>query len=187
MTLVEAAVQTTPIDGLLVIRLKQAHEPRGAVREFYRASQWQTDELGAAVDGPWAQVNITESRRGAIRGLHGEAMNKLVGIVSGRALGAYLDAREGSPTYGVVHTVPLEKGTQVFVPKGVCNGFQSVSEETQYLYCFDNEWQPGMPGTAYNPLSPDLGIEWPVPVDVDDPAQVSVKDRSATVWTVPER
>ena len=126
------------------------------MREFYRGSVWEHDELRSRVDGPWAQVNITESKRGAIRGLHGEAMNKLVGIVSGQALGAYLDAREGSPTYGAVHTVPLEKGTQVFVPKGVCNGFQSVSDETQYLYCFDTEWRPGMPGVAYNPLSPDL-------------------------------
>jgi dTDP-4-dehydrorhamnose 3,5-epimerase len=177
------SVETTTIDGLLVIHLKQVEEPRGAVREFYRASVWERDELRSRAAGPWAQVNVTESRRGSIRGLHGEAMNKLVGIVSGRALGAYLDAREGSPTYGAVVTVPLEKGIQVFVPKGVCNGFQSLSDETQYLYCFDAEWRPGMPGVAYNPLSPDLGIEWPVPVDVDDPAQVSVKDRSATVWT----
>jgi dTDP-4-dehydrorhamnose 3,5-epimerase len=182
----DVTVDTTPIDGLLVFRLKQVEDPRGTVREFYRGSVWEHDELRSRVAGPWAQINVTESRRGAIRGLHGEAMTKLVGIVSGAALGAYLDAREDSPTYGAVHTVSLEKGTQVLVPSGVCNGFQSLSDETQYLYCFDNEWRPGMPGTAFNPLSPDLGIEWPLPVDVDDPAQLSVKDRSATVWTVPK-
>ena len=33
-----------------------------------------------------------------------------------------------------------------------------------------------MAGTAVNPLDPELAIAWPVPVDVDDPAQVSVKD-----------
>lgn len=179
-------METTAIDGLLVIRLKQVEEPRGAVREFYRASAWEHEALRSRVAGPWAQVNVTESRRGAIRGLHGEAMNKLVGIVSGQALGAYLDAREGSPTYGVVHTVSLTKGVQVFVPRGVCNGFQSLADETQYLYCFDAEWRPGMPGTAYDPLSPDLGIVWPVPVDADDPAQLSAKDRSAAVWTAPK-
>jgi dTDP-4-dehydrorhamnose 3,5-epimerase len=47
---------------------------------------------------------------------------------------------------------------------------------TQYLYTFDQEWAPGMAGTAVNPLDPALGIEWPVPVDIEDPAQVSVKD-----------
>jgi dTDP-4-dehydrorhamnose 3,5-epimerase len=53
-----------------------------------------------------------------------------------------------------------------------------VSEgTTQYLYTFDSEWVPGMAGTAVNPLDPELGIAWPVPVDVDDAAQLSAKDR----------
>jgi len=66
-------------------------------------------------------------------------------------------------------TVPLVKGTQVLVPAGVCNGFQSVSPGiSQYLYCFDAEWVPGMSGTAVNPLDPDLGIVWPLPVDGND-------------------
>ena len=120
----EVMVESTPIDGLLVVRLKQVDDERGTVREFFRASQWEHDRLTGCLEGPWAQVNVTESGRGVIRGLHGEAMNKLVGVVSGSALGAYLDARAGSATYGVVHTVSLEKGTQFFVPKG---GVQRVS------------------------------------------------------------
>jgi dTDP-4-dehydrorhamnose 3,5-epimerase len=67
----------------------------------------------------------------------------------------------------------------VFVPKGVCNGFQATSEGgCTYLYCFDNEWQPGMSGVAVHPLDPELGIAWPIPVDVDDPAAISAKDRA---------
>lgn len=181
------AIESTSIDGLLVIRLKQAQDARGTVREFYRSSAWPDGAEGSAVPGPWLQVNVTETRRGAVRGLHGEAMNKLVGIVAGRALGAYLDARPGSPTYGAVHTCPLEKGTQVFVPRGVCNGFQALADETQYLYCFDDEWRVGMPGTAFSPLSPDLGIAWPIPVDPSDPAQISTKDRDAPHWRAEQR
>ena len=79
-----------------------------------------------------------------MRGLHGEAMTKLVGCVAGEAYGAYLDARPDSASYGKVVTVELRPGTQVLVPAGVCNGFQSVSEQgTQYLYCFTEEWRPG--------------------------------------------
>lgn len=175
------AIDRTPIDGLLALRLKQVHDPRGTVREFYRDSAWDRPL------GPWAQVNVTETRRGAVRGLHGEAMNKLVGVVSGEALGAYLDAREDSPTYGVVHTVRLVKGVQVFVPRGVCNGFQSLADETQYLYCFDSEWRPGMAGTAFSPLSADLGIAWPLRVDADDPAQIPPEDRDAASWVARTR
>jgi dTDP-4-dehydrorhamnose 3,5-epimerase len=36
-----------------------------------------------------------------------------------------------------------------------------------------------MAGVAVNPLDPALGIAWPLPVDVGDPSQISVKDVSA--------
>ncbi len=34
-----------------------------------------------------------------------------------------------------------------------------------------------MAGTAVNPLDPQLGIEWPLPIDADDPTVLSAKDR----------
>jgi dTDP-4-dehydrorhamnose 3,5-epimerase len=72
----------------------------------------------------------------------------------------------------------LTQGTQVLVPAGVCNGFQSVSPGvTQYLYCFTSEWVVGMAGVTANALDLSLEIDWPIPVDVSDPAQLSVKDR----------
>ena len=163
----------TEIEGLLVFDMKQVSDERGTVREFFRESAYP--DLGA-----WKQINITESHHGAIRGLHGESMTKLVACVSGEAYGAYLDARPDSTTYGKVVTINLTAGTQVLVPAGVCNGFQSVSDRgTQYLYCFTDEWRPGMAGTAFNPLDDGLGISWPVPVDVTNPAQVSTKDAGA--------
>jgi dTDP-4-dehydrorhamnose 3,5-epimerase len=165
----------TAIDGLHIIEMKEVRDARGTVREFYRESAFKAAGLPSL--GPWLQVNITESVQGAIRGLHGEEMFKLVAIVAGEAFGAYVDTRPDSPSRGVVVTTRLVKGTQVLVPKGVCNGFQSVSSgTTQYLYTFDQEWAPGMAGTAVNPLDPALGIDWPVPVSLDDPAQLSAKD-----------
>jgi dTDP-4-dehydrorhamnose 3,5-epimerase len=164
----ERAVVGTAIDGLVVISLKQIGDERGTVREFFRSSDdsW----------GPWQQVNVTETQRGGLRGLHGEDMTKLVGVVAGEAFGAYVDARPSSPTRGAVVTVPLTIGTQVLVPAGVCNGFQALADGTQYLYCFDAEWVPGMAGVAVHPLDPALGIDWPLPVDPDDRAQLSAKD-----------
>lgn len=168
------SVERTDIDGLMVIRMKQIADERGTIRELFRTSAFA--EAGVPV-GPWLQVNATETQPGAIRGLHGEAMTKLVAVVHGEAFGAYVDVRPDSPSRGKVVTVPLVKGTQVLVPAGVCNGFQSVGPGlSQYLYCFDKEWVPGMSGAAVNPMDPDLGIVWPLPVDVDDRAQLSAKD-----------
>jgi dTDP-4-dehydrorhamnose 3,5-epimerase len=132
------------------------------VREFYRESAWA--EAGLPSLGPWLQVNLTESRRGVIRGMHGEAMTKVVAVAAGEAFGAYLDARPASASYGTVVTVSLVPGTQVVVPDGVCNGFQALSEPTQYLYCFNAEWVPGMSGVAFDPMDEALGIPWPLPV-----------------------
>lgn len=169
--------ETTAIDGLVVVRVKQIHDERGTIREFFRASAMQEAGLHA---GPWQQLNLTETSHGALRGLHGEAMTKLVSVVRGSVFGTYVDARPQSPTVGAVVTVPIELGVQVLVPRGVLNGFQSTSTEpSQYLYCFDEEWRPGMAGIAVNPLDPALGIRWPVPVDADDRAQVSAKDAAA--------
>lgn len=166
-------VADTLIDGLKIITMKQVRDERGLVREFYRESSWV--EAGLASLGPWVQVNLTETKRGALRGLHAEDMHKLVAVASGEAFGAYVDTRRASPTFGTVVTVELTAGRQVLVPRGVANGFQSVTD-TQYLYCFDHEWQPGMAGIGVHPLDPTLGIPWPLPVDTADPAVLSVKD-----------
>lgn len=169
---------TTAIDGLLVITTKAVTDERGTVREFFRTTGFA--EAGVPVPQRWSQINLTWTRRGGVRGLHGEAMTKLVGVAAGEAFGVYLDVRPGSPTQGVLVTMPLTVGVQVLVPAGVCNGFQAVSDEgCQYLYCFDAEWQPGMTGVAVTPLDPALGIAWPLPLDPSDRARVSAKDANA--------
>lgn len=169
----------TAIDGLLVITTKAVTDERGTVREFFRTSSF--GELG--VPEKWQQVNMTWTQHGGIRGLHGEAMTKLVGVAHGEAFGAYVDTRTDSPSRGQVVTVLLSPGTQVLVPAGVCNGFQATSDPgCQYLYCFDAEWVAGMAGTAVNPLDPALGIEWPIAVDRADPAQISAKDAAAPLF-----
>ena len=171
----EMSVEPTDIDGLVVITMKQVEDERGVVREFYRESSWVDSGLPSL--GKWLQMNVTETKQGALRGLHGEDMHKLVAVAAGSAFGAYVDARRDSRTFGKVVTVDLVPGRQVLVPKGVCNGFQSVSDGgTQYLYCFDAEWVPGMAGVAVNPLDAELGIEWPLPIDVEDPSIISAKD-----------
>jgi dTDP-4-dehydrorhamnose 3,5-epimerase len=172
----EMAVKATEIEGLMVIRMRQVEDQRGTIREFYRESSWLAAGLPSL--GPWLQVNLTETRQGAVRGLHAESMHKLVAIASGEAFGAYVDLRDASPTRGRVVQTRLAPGTQVLVPQGVANGFQSLSAGgSQYLYCFDHEWVAGMAGAAISPLT--AGIEWPLAIDADDRSQISAKDREA--------
>lgn len=164
------------IEGLVVVTPKQVTDERGTICELFRRSAFEAAGIDLA---PFRQINVTESRRGAVRGLHAESMTKLVAVVTGEAFGAYVDLRSDSPTFCAVQTVALSPGTQVLVPKGVANGFQALRDGTQYVYCFDQEWTAQMPGIGCTPLDPDLAIDWPLPIDPEDPAQISVKDRDA--------
>ena len=60
-------VSKTDIDGLVVIQVKTIEDDRGVIREFYRESSWL--EAGLPSLGPWAQFNVTDTRRGTVRGL----------------------------------------------------------------------------------------------------------------------
>ena len=165
------------IDGLKIINVKMVTDDRGTVRELYRESEHMVI-LPNSVSN-WKQVNLTRTKQGAVRGLHGEAMSKLVTVAVGSVFGVYVDTRPDSKTFGAVETVHITPGIQVFVPQWVCNGFQALEDNTEYLYFFDNEWVSGMAGTALTPLDSELKIDWPIPIDAENREQISEKDAKA--------
>ena len=168
----------TQIAGLYVVQMKQFEDERGTIREFYRESDFLAAGLPSL--GTLVQMNLTASNQGAIRGLHGEAMRKFVGVAAGEAFGAYLDPRPDSPTYAKVVTLTLRPGTGVLVSAGLCNGFQATAPgATEYFYCFDEEWKPDMAGVAVSPFDSDLAIPWPIAIDRSNRALVSEKDATA--------
>lgn len=172
--IVDFEVRPGRIEGLLVVTVKQVTDDRGTIRELFRRSAFEAAGVALAA---FQQINVTESARGVVRGMHAEEMTKLLSVAAGEAYGVYADLRPGSPTFGTVETVDLRPGVQVLVPAGVGNGFQALTDACQYVYCFDHEWTPGMAGRACNPL--DLDVDWPIPVDPTDTAQVSAKDVAA--------
>lgn len=180
-TINEYSFQETNIHGLYILQPKTILEGRGGIREMYRKSTLDSSQLPTNLT--WKQINLTESNRGVIRGMHAEEMNKLVGVVSGKALGAYVDLREDSASFGQSFSIILEIGTQIFVPKGVGNGFQSLSEKpSQYLYFFDQEWSPTIPGKSITPLDRDIAIQWPISIDTTDQNILSEKDLNAPTF-----
>ena len=132
MSITPFSVNSTAIDGLMIMQIKEIRDDRGVVREFYRESSFL--EAGLPSLGKWLQMNVTESNRGVIRGLHGEDMYKLIGIVAGEAFGAWVDVRPGSPSRGKVVTQQLAIGTQVLVPAGVCNAFNRSATRPRSTY-----------------------------------------------------
>jgi len=162
----------TKLKGLYQVQFKLIEEPRGSVMEFYRQSDFDAAGLPTLNDRP--QINTPLSLKGAVRGIHAESAHKLVSVAAGKVYAAIVDLRKDSATAGQWQGFELERGQGLFVSKGLGNSFQSISDEPSvYLYSFEKEWTPGMPGVACNPLDPDLAIDWPIP----DQAGMIISDK----------
>ena len=158
----EFKAERTSLEGLYKIQFKVIEDERGSVMEFYRQSEFETAGLPSLGERP--QVNAPLTVKGAVRGIHAENAHKLVSIAGGKVYAVIVDLRKNSPTAGKWQGFELERGQGLFVSKGLGNSFQSISDEPSvYLYYFEKEWHPGMPGVACNPLDPDLAIKWLIP------------------------
>lgn len=156
--------EKTEIEGLFTVSFKVISDERGSVMEFYRQSEFDAAGLPSLGDRP--QVNAPLSVKGTVRGIHAEHAHKLVSVASGKVYAVIVDLRKDSPTAGKWLGFELERGKGLFVSKGLGNSFQSVSDEPSvYLYYFEAEWTPNMPGASCNPLDSELAITWPIPED----------------------
>ena len=154
--------EPTKLEGLYRVQFKVIEDTRGSVMEFYRQSDFQSSGLPSMNERP--QLNAPLSVKGTLRGVHAEFAHKLVAVAAGRVYTVVVDLRKASPTAGQWQGFELGRGQGLFISKGLGNSFQSISEEPSiYLYYFEQEWIPTMPGVACNPLDPDLNIAWPLP------------------------
>jgi dTDP-4-dehydrorhamnose reductase/dTDP-4-dehydrorhamnose 3,5-epimerase len=168
----DLTVDTTPIPGLLVVRLPVHEDARGWFRE-----SWQRAKMTALglPDFEPVQHNVSFNRsRGATRGIHTEPWDKLVSVTGGRAFGAWVDMRQG-PSYGVSFTLTLDESTAVFVPRGVGNSYQTLDDDVSYSYLVNQHWQPGLAYPALDLADPEVAIDWPISLA---DAEISDKDRS---------
>jgi dTDP-4-dehydrorhamnose 3,5-epimerase/reductase len=162
-------LETTPVPGLLVLRLDLRRDERGWFAEVWQRERMSA--LGLPDFGP-VQANVAwNATRGTTRGMHAEPWDKLVAVVSGSAYGAWVDLRAGD-TFGTTYAVDLEPGTAVFVPRGVGNGYQTTRDETAYTYLVNDHWRPDADYVTVDHTDPALAIDWPLP-----PSERVVSDR----------
>ncbi|KAA1394406.1 sugar nucleotide-binding protein [Aeromicrobium ginsengisoli] len=178
-----STVETTPIPGLLVVRLAVHADGRGWFKE-----NWQRAKMvGAGLPdfGP-VQHNVAfNTSAGTTRGIHAEPWDKLVSIATGRVFAAWVDLRAGE-SFGATHTVELDPGTAVFVPRGVANSYQTLEDGTAYSYLVNAHWSSEAEYANLNLADETVNIPWPLPL-----VEISDKDRDhprlADVVPVPPR
>ncbi|MDR2974163.1 MAG: dTDP-4-dehydrorhamnose 3,5-epimerase, partial [Propionibacteriaceae bacterium] len=157
-------IDTTAIPGLLVVHLDVFADSRGWFKE-----NWQRAKMIAAGLPDFAPVQNNMSfndKAGTTRGIHAEPWDKFVSAAQGRFFGAWVDLREG-PSFGTVFTIEVDESVAVFVPRGVGNAYQTLTDNVTYSYLVNDHWsEAAIPHYAYVNLGdPTLAIDWPIPLD----------------------
>ena len=101
---------------------------------------------------------------------HSEA--KLVRCVNGAIWDVIIDIRPDSPTYCQWQGFELSSrnGHQLYIPKGLAHGFQTLSDDVEVNYLISEPYSPhSATGIRYD--DPAFAIKWPLPV-----TEISEKD-----------
>ncbi|MHB0928494.1 MAG: dTDP-4-dehydrorhamnose 3,5-epimerase family protein [Candidatus Nanopelagicales bacterium] len=150
------------IVGAWRVPLQQYADDRGYFAEWFRP------EVASEVLGhPWhtAQANVSQSRRGVVRGLHyalvppGQA--KWVTCMAGVITDFIVDLRVGSPSFGQHAAVELDasRGDAVLIAEGLGHAFVVHSEMALVSYLVNQPFNPSRE-LAVSPLDPALGLDF---------------------------
>ncbi|OYU94973.1 MAG: dTDP-4-dehydrorhamnose 3,5-epimerase [Bacteroidetes bacterium B1(2017)] len=154
-------ITTTPIEGILIIEPQIFRDSRGYFYESYNEEKFHE----AGITAKFVQDNQSLSQKGATRGLHFQAppfeQGKLVRVVQGAVMDVVVDIRKNSPTYGQSWCIELSAENQrmFWIPPGFAHGFETLMDQTLFLYKCTNVYNKGCEGgLLWN--DPALGIKW---------------------------
>lgn len=157
----EVSVRETKIPGLLVVTQVVKQDGRGWMKESFQRSVLVPLGLPEDFD-PVGQQVASIRKRGFMRGIHADTVNKFITITRGEVFAAFVDLREGD-SFGVLETVTVTPAVGVYLPKGVGNSYQTQVDDLQYTYLEDQRTSSA-PSTNVKLDDPDLAIAWPIPI-----------------------
>jgi len=168
-------IETTPFEGLLIIRPQVFGDERGYFFESWNEGSFRK----AGIDVPFRQDNQSASIKDVVRGLHFQTppyeQGKLIRVISGAVLDVVVDLRRGQPTFGQHFKLVLDDRTKLmlFIPSGFAHGFKTLEDNTVFFYKCTQIYQRDYDSTLrWN--DPDLNIDW----EISDPI-LSKKDQQA--------
>jgi dTDP-4-dehydrorhamnose 3,5-epimerase len=164
----------TGLQDAWLIEAEPAYDERGFFTRTFCVSQFAMRGLETS----FVQHSMSHSKyKHTLRGMHFQRPPyeevKLVSCVAGAIFDVILDLRPDSPTYlqwAGFHLTP-ESLLQLYIPKGVAHGFQTLADDSIVNYLISEFYTPGAAsGLRFD--DPVLGIEWPA-----EPTAMSDKDR----------
>lgn len=166
----------TPLAGAFVIEMEAVEDDRGFFARTVCTEQFALHGLKAG----FVQQSVSfNTKTGTLRGLHFQAApheeEKLVRVTAGAIFDVIVDLRRDSPTWGQWFGVELTAANhrQLYIPRGVAHGFQTLCAATEVLYEMTVPFAPqSARGIRWD--DPRIGIAWPA----CDDRTISAKDRS---------
>lgn len=156
------------IEGVRVRKIASTTDTRGSFVKFQPLMEFE-DSLDSVAFSSNPQL-------GTIRGLHFQiepfAEEKLVTCIQGIVFDVAVDLRPNSQTFGKWTSFELSavNGLQVYLPKGIAHGFQTLEANSIVLYTLSSSYSPEF-SYAIDPFG-DLAIDWPLTVN-----SISERDR----------
>lgn len=156
--------QTTSLDGVVLLLPPSYPDERGAFRPLFAERLHQA----AGYTHPWAEMNLSHTEKGCIRGLHfqnPQPQAKLISVVEGTIFDVAVDLREG-PNFGKLETFTLsahdpEYPSQIYLPEGFAHGLATPHGPATIAYLASTPWSPKTEQVLiWN--DPELAIPWPV-------------------------
>ncbi len=151
----------TALPGVRLLFPPRFEDARGSFRPVFAS------RLHELTSHAWAEMNITETAPGCIRGLHYQrphAQAKLITVVSGTIFDVVVDLRPGT-NFGKHITVTLSaddasQPSQIYIPEGLAHGLATPHGPATIAYLVSQPWSPADEIViAYN--DPTLAIAWP--------------------------
>jgi dTDP-4-dehydrorhamnose 3,5-epimerase len=146
------------IEGVRLVKAFSTSDSRGTFVKF------SADEL---LIEKFNSVAISINPKvGTIRGIHLQvephAEEKIVSCIQGSTYEVIVDIRPNSKTFRRIATFELseENSMQVYLPKGVAHGFQTLMPKTIVHYFLTSHYSLESSYTI-DPFS-DLNIQWPI-------------------------
>jgi dTDP-4-dehydrorhamnose 3,5-epimerase len=167
--------EPTEIADAWLIAFEPAHDTRGFFVRTFCQKEFAARDLCTS----FPQHSLSHSTAtGTLRGMHFQtaphAEIKLVRCTKGAIWDVIVDLRPGSPTFRRWQGFRLDPDNrlQLYIPKGLAHGFQTLLPETEVSYLISEWYEPtAASGVRYD--DPALKIRWPLP-----PVQLSAKDQT---------
>ncbi len=158
----EFTAHSTEIPGLIVFDVTSVGDERGYFQEKFQKAKLVSAGLPESFNVVQNSLSYNKEK-GVTRGFHAEPWDKYISVVTGKVFSAFVDLRKGE-SFGKVVKVEITSNKAVFLPRGVANSFQTLENDTYYLYSVNSHWSADNYDKYcfVNLADPDLDIKWPI-------------------------